>query len=335
MPTAATIIICATSSACTLYSLRQLRIQLQHHSQLQHIAHLLNRVEAFDNTLRQKIKYFREVKCLAVGRAANDQNYERSRREESTDDEIKATIVAALPVIRATYVALQSLETLPLAPEIDALYMPTESLDGCEMFAPDAENVIFQQYGVHNIRDVAEIFQLLQSQLLLRLGLATVYSTSDAASFVARQVPALSSNIDAQLRLLAGAERTRARRQEVAERLEEAHLVAKSQHDDGDALAMAALRHVTVDVLGRMLAISEEMCEVNVALHRLTDVRDAQILAVVADVHRLGERLDVLGHEFRRMVCTFNRAVHGRMETTESEADLGFVLFIFHVLSNF
>lgn len=294
-----------------MYTFRQLRAQLQHRSQLQHIEHLLNRFDAFDNALRQKIKYFREVQCLAAGSASND----APQRQICTDAEINATIAVALPVIWATYEAIQRLEYLPLAQEISNVYVLSESLEQCELFAPTADGSP-RQYAVHSIRDTQDIFQFLQSQLLLRLGLATVYSAIEASSFVGHDVPLLCERIDAQLQLFDDEEAARKQRLEIRGRIEATRL---AQRPNIDALTMTNLRHVSADILGRMLALTAVLRDVDGVLERATTVRDAEVLAVAADVQRIGERLDVCRDEFARMVCTYNRAVHGRVEAPATD----------------
>lgn len=307
LPTPFTIALCVTSTVCTVYSFRNLRAHHQHRSQLRQIAHLLNRIDAFDNALRQKIKYFREVQCLAA-----------PQRQVLMDAEINATIATALPVIWAIYDAIQRLESLPLARAIATVYVPSESLELCDLLAPMPDGSQ-RQYGVHSIRDTQDIFQFLQSQLLLRLGLATVYSVTEASTFVGHDVPLLCARIDAQLRLLADEETARMQCHELRGRLVTTRL-AQRQHIDGDAMTLTNLRHVTADILGSMLALTAELRGVNAVLGRATNVRDAEMLAVEADVQRIGERLDVCRDEFARMVCTYNRAVHGRVELSATDS---------------
>lgn len=294
-----TIVVSLTSTACSVYFVQKLRSQLEHRKQVQHIDYLIHTIDAFDVALRQKIRYFREAQCL-IGTA----DLAAQQRQDRLTVEATSTMAAVMPVIWATYAAIQRLEMLPLSDEYADVYLPTEPLDNCELMQRS-------EYTVQNIREMQEIFQFLQSQLLVRLGLATVFNAAQAGTFVDSEVPHLCASIETQLRLCSEQQRTIAERQEVQRKLE---TIRTAYPVEASATSMTALKHSSLDVLARLLALTDEVFFVDTAIQSANEIQDERLLTIGGQMERLGERMEACRDEYQRMVCIYHRTVHGQKQ---------------------
>lgn len=280
--------------------MRRLRQQWQHTVQLGHVTRLLRTIDAFDRALRQHIKYLREYQHL-LGPGDAVQQARQLRVHQQAND----TVTAAMPVIWATYAAIQRLEVLPLAHEYDDVYLPTEPLDNCELFSRTGGS----EFSAQNVRQVQEIFQFLQSQLLVRLGLATVYNAAEAAAFIAADVPRLCEALRAQLAVFGEQRRVQCERQEIRNKLD----AVRSAHQlAGEPSALIGMRTVALDLGARMMALAQDLRYVEGAFRESETLEDRELRAMDGDLQRFGERLELCRDEYQRMVCVYRRAVHGR-----------------------
>lgn len=312
-------VLCAASLAATTLALQRFQRRWQHRSQLHQVLQLLAHAERFDTALRQKIRYMREVQCLCAAASAGSVSLATQQRQHELAAACTATVAATLPVIWTTFAAVQRVERLPLSEALAAVYLPTESLDNCELLrrsaaADDDGGGGDVQYSVQDVRDALEICQFLQSQLLLRLGLATVCNPLAAPRLLRTDVPDLCAVIAAQLRTFATADAVRAQRDAVRERLAAARSARHGQPIEADRLAVRALQCDSGAVLARVLALADELHGIDGRLQAVQSVLEASAAALAADVDRLGDRFDACREELRRLQCTFGRAVMGGAE---------------------